>query len=286
MRTWIFFHANCLDGFGAAYAAWRKYGFGGATYRACSYDEGEDPFDICEAGDEVFVLDFSFKRDILLRQRERLKITVIDHHKTAEEDLRGLDFCIFDMNHSGAVLAWKYFHPEKPVPKLLRHIEDRDLWKFQMFETKEITSALRSMSHNFEVWEKHMTDTSALSEVGAIQCAVIGEQVRIVTERYGWLEMKGHRIPAVNSPLHPSEIGHELLRLFPTVDFAAIFFDWEKETPEGRRWFRTYSLRAERGFDVGAMAKSFGGGGHRNASGFTVELGRESYGHHDIVPVP
>jgi oligoribonuclease NrnB/cAMP/cGMP phosphodiesterase (DHH superfamily) len=292
MRTWIFFHANCLDGFGAAFAAWKKFGYGGATYRACSYDEGEDPFDMCETGDEVFVLDFSFKRDVLLRQKERLKVTVIDHHKTAEEDLRDLDFCIFDMTQSGAVLAWKHFHPDTKVPKLLRHIQDRDLWKFEMFETKEITTALRSLSWAFDVWEKHMHDTSGLSELGTVQCAVVGEEVRSIAQRSGWLSVKGHRVPAANSPIHQSEIGHALLTEFPEAPFAVVYFDFEKADGDSRQWVRTYSLRAESGFDVGEIAKAFGGGGHRNAAGFTVKLGRVGqfsfegwpYGHSDIVP--
>src|SRR3954471_21091358 len=156
MTRWIFYHADCLDGFGAAYAAWAKYGYG-AMYRACRYDEGEDPFDMCEEGDEVYVLDFSFKRDILLRQKKRLKIQVIDHHASAEADLEGLDFCIFDKSKSGAVLAWEFFHTGQHVPKLLRHIQDRDLWKFEMYETREITTALRSMSYDFEVWKQHLT---------------------------------------------------------------------------------------------------------------------------------
>jgi oligoribonuclease NrnB/cAMP/cGMP phosphodiesterase (DHH superfamily) len=283
VRRWIFYHAFCLDGFGAAYAAWKKFGYGEATYRACRYDEGEAPFDMCEPGDEVFVLDFSFKRDVLERQSKRLKLTVIDHHKTAEEDLAGFDFCHFDLSKSGAVLAWEYFHPGTAVPKLLRHIQDRDLWKFQMFETKEITTALRSIQQDFEAWQKHMQDTSALSEVGAIQMGVINEQVRILADRSGWLEIKGHRVPATNTPLHQSEVGHALHDLYPEADFTVVFHDTEKSPGV---WFRTYSLRAENGFDVSAIAKAFGGGGHRSAAGFSVTLGAEAYGHPDIVALP
>lgn len=283
MTRWIFYHAHCLDGFGAAYAAWKKFSYSEAVYRACQYDEGEDPFDMCEPGDEVFVLDFSFKRDILVRQSQRLKLLVLDHHKTAEADLAGLPFCQFNSAKSGAVLAWEHFHPETAVPKLLLHIQDRDLWKFELPETREITTALRSMSQNFEAWKEHMQDTSTLSEIGGIQLAVTGEEVRILTERSGWLEIKGHKVPAVNSPLHQSEVGHALLERYPDADFAVVYFDHQKA---GGEWVRTYSLRAERGFDVGALAAGFGGGGHKAAAGFTVTLAGESHGHPDIVSVP
>lgn len=286
MQRWIFYHWDCLDGFGAAYAAWMKFGYKGAVYRACQYSEGEDPFDMCDPGDEVFVVDFSFKREILLRQAQRLKIQVIDHHATAQKDLEGLDFCIFDMTKSGAVLAWEFFHPGVPVPKLLLHVQDRDLWQFKIPWTKEITTALMSLSYNFELWKKHIDDPTGLAEVGSIQVAVIGEQVRYLTERQGWLNVKGHRVPAANSHIHRSELGHSLLERCPDAAFSVVFYDYQDTVAGVTKWMRTYSLRAERGFDAGDLARSFGGGGHKNAAGFTVNLGAEAYGHPDIDAVP
>lgn len=285
MTRWIFYHAQCLDGFGAALAAWRKYGYSEAVYRACRYDEGEDPFDMCEPDDEVFVLDFSFKRDILLRQSKRLKIFVLDHHKIAEADLSGLDFCKFNSAKSGAVLAWEHFHPGTAVPKLMRHIQDHDLWKFEMLETREIIAALASMAMNFEVWKEHLDDTSALAEIGNIQIGVIKEEVQKICARAGWLEIQGHVVPAVNSPIHQSEIGHELLAIYPEVPFAAVFYDFQKDIGGAPAWVRVYSLRAESDYDVGELAKSFGGGGHKSAAGFTVRLSGEIHGHPDIVSV-
>lgn len=282
-NRWIFYHADCLDGFGAAYAAWHKFGYADAVYRACRYDEGEDPFDMCEPGDEVFVLDFSFKREILLRQAARLKVTVIDHHESARADLEGLDFCHFNMNKSGAVLAWEFFHPNTPVPKLLRNIQDRDLWQFKMMETKEITTALRSLSMDFELWKTYLRDTAELSELGCVQLAVVDAQVQTILKRSGWLQIKGQRVPAVQCPIHQSELGHGLLTNHPDAPFAVVYFDFQAE---GRaEWNRTYSLRAESGYDVQALAKSFGGGGHRNAAGFTLQLEAGSYGHPDVVSV-
>ena len=283
MNRWIFYHADCLDGFGAAYAAWKKFGFKEAVYRASRYDEGEDPFDMCEPGDEVFVLDFSFKRHIIERQSKRLKLTIIDHHKTARADLEGFPFCHFDMTKSGAVLAWEFFHPDKAVPKLLRHIQDRDLWEFRKFETREITTALASLQEDFNTWDKHMHDTSELSELGSIQVAVMNRLVNDLCQRSGWLEIKGYRVPASNAYHHRSELGHALLARNPQAPFSVVFYDFQ---PEGEKaWKRLYSLRAESGFDVGALATAFGGGGHRSAAGFTLTLGDSAYGHQDIVPI-
>ena len=76
-------------------------------------------------------------------------ITIIDHHISAEEDLSALLNSgkingIFDMNQSGAMLAWQWFNPEQSVPQLIAHIQDRDLWLFNIDGTREITTALSS----------------------------------------------------------------------------------------------------------------------------------------------
>jgi hypothetical protein len=54
-------------------------------------------------------------------------VTLIDHHKTALEDLAGLPslHTFTDLERSGATLAWDYLFPDKPRPLLLGHIEDR-----------------------------------------------------------------------------------------------------------------------------------------------------------------
>ena len=59
-----------------------------------------------------------------------------------------------------------------------------------------------------------------------------------------------------------SDAGHEMAKGRP---FAACYWD----TPEGR----VFSLRSnDEGIDVSEVAKQYGGGGHRNASGFRVSF--------------
>jgi nanoRNase/pAp phosphatase (c-di-AMP/oligoRNAs hydrolase) len=73
----------------------------------------------------------------------------------------------------------------------------------------------------------------------------------------------GHRVPVANLPYTmSSDAGHEMAKGRP---FAACYWD----TPEGR----VFSLRSnDEGVDVSEVAKQYGGGGHRNASGFTVSF--------------
>jgi hypothetical protein len=85
----------------------------------------------------LYIVDFSYKREILEKMNEQVaKLVVLDHHKSAMLDLEGLPYAIFDMKHSGASLAWKYFtndmigETERGIcPAVVTLTTDYDLWK-------------------------------------------------------------------------------------------------------------------------------------------------------------
>ena len=62
--------------------------------------------------------------------------------------------CCFNMNKSGAMLAWDHYFPGQEPPQLLRHSEDRDLWLFKLEGTREIQANLFSSPYDFEVWDQ------------------------------------------------------------------------------------------------------------------------------------
>jgi len=130
------YHANCADGFAAALAVWMKYK-DSYEYIPVQYGNPAPPVD----GRDVLIVDFSYPRKELLQLKEAAKsLLVIDHHKTAEKELAGLDFCIFDMNKSGAVLTYQYISPDQEIPKLFLYIQDRDLWKWELPSSREVSA--------------------------------------------------------------------------------------------------------------------------------------------------
>ena len=145
----VLYHAGCDDGFGAAYAIWLKYGYK-AKYIPVQY--GQD-FPEVSPGETVFVVDFSYPRDVLQDIANRCKLVVLDHHKTAMDDLADLPFAHFDMNKSGAVLAWEYFHPNRPIPVLLKYVQDYDLWTKELINTEENKAWRGSFNRTFERWQ-------------------------------------------------------------------------------------------------------------------------------------
>jgi oligoribonuclease NrnB/cAMP/cGMP phosphodiesterase (DHH superfamily) len=234
------------------------------------------------------MVDFSYKRPVIEEMAKQAQsILILDHHKSAAEDLAGFQappnfvgedlsgwlpdegiYAQFDLNHSGAWLAWKHFHAA-PHPRLIEHIEDRDLWRFSLPKTRDIQAAVFSYPYDFDVWTRLMEENPDVlaTEGAAIERKHhkdIAELVQVVTRK---MRIGGHMVPIANLPYTlASDAGHLLCGSdFP---FAGCYWD----TPEGR----VFSLRSkEDGFDVSEIAKQYGGGGHKHAAGFRVSWGHE-----------
>ncbi len=272
MQRHVFYHAGCNDGFGAAWAAWRLMG-DSAIYRAVSYGQAPPPID---EGDEVFIVDFSYPEEALRRlAAQASRVVVLDHHKTAVEALAGLLAdppanleLVLDLSRSGAMLAWRYFMPADFPPTLLRYVEDRDLWRWKLSESEAINAWISAHPLDFEVWTTLAETLASPSGVAPLGRAIL-QQRSLTVERLcagAWkVELGGHRVPVVNSPIHQSEIGHRLCELHDDAPFAAVYQDLGGGR---RRW----SLRSRGDFDVSEVAGLFGGGGHRAAAGFVVEV--------------
>lgn len=257
-----------MDGMGAKYAAWKKFG-DTAEYIGVNYNQ---PMPKLENGSDVYIIDFSYSKEILRGLQSRMtKLVVLDHHKTAQEDLAGEPYAIFDMNRSGAVMAWDYFFPGVTAPKLLQIIQDRDLWKFKFPETR----------HVFNFMNLHGDDVTTWDEVISLPGYVVGKG-SLITKYQDMLNRKSSApdrvkviqwsvIPDIKAGLlnttnFPSEIG-EMIALSPelNVDFSITYFIDEKGVVN-------LSFRSLGDFDVGAIAKAFGGGGHKNASGARTSM--------------
>lgn len=251
------YHANCFDGFGAAWAAWKALG-DRATYIPVKH--GNPPPEL-PADAKVFILDFAYPKNVLLDLQQRVAgLTLLDHHKTAQEDLCGLDFVIFDMHKSGAMLAWEYWHPGTTIPDLVAYISDRDLWQFVLPQSREVFAAICSYPMDFQIWDNF--DINTLKQEGAVIMRLQTQLVSSMCDQVIFKEIAGYRVPVANASTFFSDVPHELCLRYPDAPFAAYYFD----RGDGKR---QWGLRSIGEFDVSAVAKQFGGGGHLNAAGFT-----------------
>lgn len=265
----VIYHANCWDGFCAAWIADRALGdveYGRPEMFPAYY--GASPPDV--TGRDVYILDFSYPRAVMLDVIGRAdRVVVLDHHKTAEAELSGIEGAVitFDMQKSGARLTWEFFSGDAPAPWLVDYTEDRDLWRHALPNSQEVNAALRSYPLDFDLWTRNFSGAgpaplSLVQEGAAIrraEKAIVDSHVRNARE----VEMDGYRILSVNATVLFSEIAGELAKARP---FGACYFDRQ----DGKR---QWSLRSTAdGVDVSAIAKAHGGGGHRQAAGYEVAL--------------
>lgn len=268
-RPLVIYHADCLDGFCAAFMVWRCLYRDGADYLPMQY--GSPAPDV--AGRDVLVLDFSFPRAALLEMKRAAKsMRVFDHHKTAAEDCKGFDWCEFDMAKCGARIVWDWLRRTGAnhmkltnEPGFLAYIEDRDLWAKKIPHADLVTTALRCRPWTFQAWSDlaNTFDVSRLLTEGtAIQSfkdRLIAAAVSSALE----VDVAGHKVMGANVSSIDiiSEVGHALAQGRP---FAAVYF-----TANGKTIWNLRSTKE--GLDVSVIAKRFGGGGHRNAAGFVLD---------------
>lgn len=312
MKPLVIYHANCTDGFGAAFAAWLKLG-DNAEYLPMEYNQALPEQLHSPVGLEMYILDFSLRRDqmdIFFQYADR--VVWLDHHKTAFEmygltttrlvttpDVLGKNavpnYIRLDNNKSGAMLAWEYFHRGTEVPKLIQHIDDRDRWQFKMDGSKELHAAMNSLKPwTFSQWDLlfHVDDIrlEALKDEGAAILRAHNQHVQATLKQ----ARKSVIIPAIidsaasykapwvwgnsaefgdfcfasglaaNAPAFlAADLGHELANQSGTFGLV-----WSM-AGDGQVHC---SLRSNGDYDVSAIAKVFGGGGHRNAAGFSTDI--------------
>lgn len=278
MKTTVLYHANCQDGFGAAFAAWLKLK-DQATYIPVSYNKPPPDIEPC---DRLYILDFSYAIETLMQLASKAKqVIILDHHRTAEADLKDLTsidylkehpedsgvFVKFDKKESGATLAWEYFHSPLPLPLFFEFIRDRDLWLWELEGSREFSAGLFSYPQDFTVWYAFLCDTTAVDRLQVDGAAILRAQrqrVENICRHPKFIEIGGHIVPYVNATSDFSEVGEYLCEQYPDHPFAASF----SMRDDGKlQW----SLRSRNGFDVSAIAKQFGGGGHQAAAGFVTE---------------
>lgn len=134
MAAIVFYHHPCLDGSAAAWAAYEAMGEVADYYPLDYNDVAANEALIAEKtqqADMVYFLDYHPPFRSLMQLLRRTDVAVIDHHESTRREIGEIQHArlwkVLDMNHSGAMLAWQFFHPGKVAPKLFDTIEAIDL---------------------------------------------------------------------------------------------------------------------------------------------------------------
>lgn len=305
MNPLVIYHADCADGFCAAFVAWTMLG-NEAEYVPMKYGDILEPARYLNR--EVYILDFSFLRETMDGIFEMAKYVVwLDHHKSAfemwlydkpdfpaEKFLTDTDrsYAVYGskkrivLNNwkSGAMLAWEYFHPHEEIPILVQHIDDRDRWQFKIEGTREFMATLFSIKPwYFRQWRDLLIHPEIKREnlikqgriilrahnqqiqdvaKNAMKCA-IPVKVKDISGNWHDATYDKQGLAANCPPFLVSDLGHELATESETFGLC-----WYMDA----QGVVNCSLRSNGDYDVSAIAKSFGGGGHKNSAGFTVPI--------------
>lgn len=264
MNILILYHARCPDGFGGAYAAWKKFG-NNARYVAVEH-RTHIPDDV--AGATVFCIDHCFPADVTTQLVARAEsVMVLDHHSTNREVIAAYPGWQYSDTHSGSVMAWQYFHPNTPLPLLFKYVEEDDLWNFTLPNSKTIRRWVNIQPMTFKRWDAMVTafeDPAQLAEITRTAQAY-EEYFNHFVEEYAQkaerVLFEGIETLAVQAPSFlRHDVGHRLTTLKGPLGIV-----WRLEGAGIR-----CSLRGDGTIDVAALAERHGGGGHHNAAAFLI----------------
>lgn len=335
-KIYVIYHSNCYDGFGSAWAAYKTLGKPNENleYIPMGYANEWD-FDRFEKDSLIFFVDFSAKPEVMDELSKGRMVIVLDHHKTAEENLKkystledlfeygmgdgavpcwghlqnALDkgfkrsaserllegdsirfemfsdlfranksgnvlcygvFVDFDMERSGAMMTWEFFNHTHEAPNLIRYIQDRDLWKFELEGSREFSAYLRTFEFDFNEWDMIEAKTynpDSFIRHGEVCLRQDELSVAMITKRAVMSNYNGVKIAYCNTSSHWSEVGEALQKKFPTADMALSF----TILPEYKSFMVSLRSTGDK-FDVSKWAlDNFGGGGHKNAAGCNLD---------------
>src|SRR3990167_8342896 len=142
-------HRGCPDGFGSAYAFWKKFGDTIEYYPILHHEPIPDI-----KGKHVFMADIAFDKETMHNiYINSHSFIVLDHHISRYNELQNEPYYIYSDGHSGAVMSWNYLFPNQEAPLILKLIETRDLWKWDIENAKELLAVLDSLPFTFEAWD-------------------------------------------------------------------------------------------------------------------------------------
>lgn len=275
----VIFHGKCVDGFGSAWVLYKKFGDN------ANYFPAEDRLhhNLNLENKEVYICDYSYPEEVIMDlEKVAKKLTMIDHHISAKETILKTKNHLFDIDHSGAYLTWKYIFPEEKAPKLIQYIEDQDLYRFSLPDSRPIASYISFLDFDFSLYgelAEMLEDEVGYNKVlekGNLLKTVHDKHVDYFVKRAELVNFNGYEIYAVNANnMVTSDLGHKLSQ--NNHPFALIF-NYEKS-----KW--KCSLRGDGTVDLSLLAKKYGGGGHHNASGFILDANTHPLNLSDITRI-
>lgn len=265
----VFYHAdgNCPDGFTAAYAAWKHFKEE-ALYHPLS--RGDEPPYEMTSGKQVYFVDFCYPKEIMDEFLARAsRVVTLDHHDGMKEVMESLEEKVFDTLRSGAGIAWDYFNPNIPRPMLVNFVEDDDLFRFGIADTRSVMTYVEIQPRTFEMWDElaSLLDTAEgrarIVEKGTAYREYFDHLAAISVEHAKLVSFEGMEVYFATA--HPLKSLKSLIGNMLAVKKGPCALVVSAH-PNGYG----VSIRGDGSVNVAEIAQKFGGNGHPNSSGFLI----------------
>ncbi len=304
----IIYHNNCHDGQTAAAIAYISLNVKNAKkveYIAKNPGDLDPDYVQKYHGKNILLLDISWKLEDYLKVLDSAnKVLILDHHKSALNDLGKVDrkngMCLFDLKESGASMSWYYFNDslnDDALPLFVKYVKDRDIWEWKYRGESEamyygLCDIHKKYKNEFEEYCKYIEDDSKLDDLIKIGKNVMDNikneiEIKASEAKIGNLYLERNYkvcyMSMIDSKLPVSEMS-EYLYTKNNVDIVMTWFqprnfDNLYTTVMSTIFNNEYcvSMRSnKKDVDLSQIATHFGGGGHASAAGFRLKKNPET----------
>ncbi|XP_038895461.1 uncharacterized protein LOC120083693 [Benincasa hispida] len=258
---------------------------------------------------DVYLLDFvgpsGFVQDLSSKVN---RVIVLDHHKTALEKLSSFGqnvTKVIDIHRSGATIAFDYFKQKliqdavgnfdggsshhkvlnefERMRRLYEYIEDGDLWKWSLPNSKALSSGLKDLNIEFDallnpnLFDQLLSlDMETMISQGI---ASLSHKQKLIDDALnqsysitlgGGVYGRCLAVDADSISELRSELGHQLATKSQNLNLRGIGAVVYRVPALGNDQMLKISLRSVHDEDTTRISQEFGGGGHKNASSFML----------------
>jgi hypothetical protein len=264
-RPLCIYHKNCLDGNGAAAIVKRKE----PDCEFLSMQYSHQPPTVLDR--KVYIVDFGLSLEHMRALKAQASEVVwIDHHASQLSTHRALGWGVLDTSECGSTLTWKVLFGELPPPPVLAYIKDKDLWRWELPDSRAIAAGLSQTFPGDKFSGLLEADLAEMARIGRPLVEARNERVakavKLGTSIDAPYGMAGVRALVVNCNQDQNEVGDHICMASAAgglgYDLAIIYY---RKGTTGQ-W--VHSLRASEGgrIDCATIADRRGGGGHPSSA--------------------
>lgn len=264
-------HHNDVDGICSAFAVWMVLK-DAAKYISVQYGK---PLPELYNPTKVYIVDFSYKKEIIAELCKRCEVVLLDHHVTAQNELSDFEHRnltkIIDTARSGAMITWEYMMMYLPIPNFVRDVQDYDLWKFERPNTKYIHEYLNLVGFDMDEYFSLLLENKykhAVEKGMLLHRAKMKQVEYISNSKSVQTDSMGNVFAKVNSPIHMNEIAEHIYSNDEKISYVDVY----SISDYNGKLYERHSLRSNGVCDVRAIAEKYNGGGHTSSAGYSVSL--------------